>query len=71
MDFAERVLGLADGRTPGLNPSYMRPFETGAIVLLFSCSSCFSLLLFACSAVAPFPSLFQWLFLYLAHIDAL
>jgi hypothetical protein len=54
MGFAEPVLGLAEGKTRGLNPSY---------TLLFPCfrsgSSLFSLLLFVGSARAPFPSLFQ------------
>jgi len=53
----------------------MRPPETGAIVqlivLLFLFPVLFSALLPACSALAPFPSLFQYLVLYLAHIGAL
>jgi hypothetical protein len=101
MRFAEPVLGLAGGKTRGLNPSYkvaakdmvssraaadcgdggnrkpgMRPPEAGAsvhllIALFFLFPVLLSLLLFACSARAPFPSLFQWLFLYSAHIGAL
>jgi hypothetical protein len=35
------------------------------------CYSCFSVLFLACSALAPFPSQFQWLLLYSAHIGAL
>jgi len=53
----------------------MRPPETGAIVLFIALFFLFPfpvpVLLFACSAGAPFPSLFQWLFLYLAYIGAL
>jgi hypothetical protein len=40
-DFAEPVLGLADGTTRGLNPSNMRPLETAAIVLLIALFSPF------------------------------
>jgi hypothetical protein len=41
------------------------------MALFFLFLGLFSVLLPACSAVAPFPSLFQCLFLYLAHIGAL
>jgi len=53
----------------------MRPPEAGASVqfmaLFFLFPALFSVLLPTCSALAPFPSLFQCLFLYLAHIGAL
>jgi hypothetical protein len=53
----------------------MRPPETGAIVqwsvLLFLFPALLSALLPACSAPALFPSLFQYLVLYSAHIGVL
>jgi hypothetical protein len=39
--------------------------------LLMTLFFLFSLLLFACSSLALFPSQFQWPYLYLAHIGAL
>jgi hypothetical protein len=49
----------------------MRPPETGTIVQFMALFFLFPVLLSACSALAPFASLPQWLLLNSAQIGAL
>jgi hypothetical protein len=78
-DVISSLRALADRCDGGNSKPGMRPPKTGAIVLLIALfflfpvlfPVLFPILLFACLALAPFPSLLQWLFLYSAHIGAL